>query len=175
MDKTVENWGKELQKRTTGVSLVSQYQDRFIFSMAQVGKLRNLQPRNNPYFLGKQKEGEVDIPEELFAFLAVPAEIDVWYYGDASSNSIEREYAFELRFYGGSLEAPQVTVLYGLVSGIKEVIVHSNINNYVCKLPRGFSVASLVQLLTSGSLLEFVFENCKLTRLQEERLRRFGL
>jgi len=155
-------------------SLIAKAQDKFILSMAQVGKLKNLKKGSNPYFVGRKQDGEVDVPEEFFKLLQVPADVDVWYYGD-SSDSFNRGHAFELRFYGGELEAPQVSVFYGAVSGIQEVVVHSAKNNFVCKVPSGFNMDSLVTLLSSGSLLRFVLDNCKLTKGQEERLRKFGL
>jgi len=155
-------------------SIISKAQNKFILSMAQVGKLKNLKKGSNPYYLGKQQNGVVDVPDELFKLLQIPGEIDVWYYGDSASSS-GRGHAFELRVYGGDLEAPQVSVFYGVVSGIVEIVVHSARNNFVCKVPVGFNIDSLVELLSSGSLLRFVLDNCRLSKGQKERLLRYGL
>ena len=145
-----------------------------VFSMAMVGRLDELQQGVEvPFYEDGKVSGYVKIPDEIFKLKGASDCTDVWYFGDSTFGSGQRKFAFELRLYGG-LEVPGIRVYYGHDSGILEVVVESW-SNFVCDPPAGFSIESLIKIITLGSLSKFVFDFGRLNKFQKERLLTVGL
>jgi len=150
-------------------SSIKAMQKKYVFSMARLGHLIDLKDGDlNSYYQGNEEVGKIDLPHDFFNLNSVPnLMVEVWYYGNATSNG--RDHAFELRLYGS--EVPWITILYGAMSGIKEVIVHG----YKCKPPEGFSLASFAVVLREDMLKSFVLRYGHLSRNDIQRINKWGL
>ena len=147
-----------------------------IYSMAKLGSLKAL-PRNKriPYkLLGSNlPAGEVDLPQDFSNLLDVADDWHVWFNGDAPTG----KPAFRLESVGSN---------HGLLSGIKFLFgVNSEITqlqlesafSFICNVPAGFTVNSLVKLLSSDerTLDEFVLKYGVLNKVQKEFIQKKGL
>jgi len=167
-----EMLGKKINLHETTDS----WQSKYIWSMAQLGSLKDL-PRNQslPYLreASKHEYGRVDFPQELFDLLLVARDWDVWFNGDVPQGKA----AFRLKVTG---------VYHNLISGVEFLYgVNSNISalkfqsafDFGVNVPVGFSVKQLIELLRADekTLIDFVLKYGVLNKVQREFIQKKGL
>jgi len=83
--------------------------------------------------------------------------------------------AFEVRISGSGIHIPEVKFTWGKVTGMASLSFQGFIKTYPSSIPEGFSIDSLIELLTKGSIKQFVINHALLTESGREEVMKLSL
>jgi hypothetical protein len=113
----------------------------------------------------------VKLPEEFYRLNGHGFRVDIWI---PTYSETDKESAFSVEI-GGVNDASLVKFTWGLFTGIATLSFRGVMAEYQSTIPEGFTIDDLVELLTVGSVQQFVLDNARLTKNQVEFIRRRGL
>jgi hypothetical protein len=94
---------------------------------------------------------------------------------EGSSNSeIIKPSAFEVRM-SGEIDIPGVCFTWGKITGIASLSFEGVKKTYQVSIPEGFTLDSLLELLTKGSIRQFVIEHAMLSQKGRDEVEKYGI
>jgi len=181
MDTNLYYWWVNQNTQRNRQWLRSAIEMNEIFSMAQLGSLSSLKfGEKNIYYRGRghTAEGSVLVPKELEKLLQVSVvqDADVWLNDNFPRGIGGKEHGLRIQLRGDFYTVSCIWIWYGFESGVL-ALEFDGTQHFICDIPKGFDLDSLVILLNAGEEKweEFVLANGKLNQKQQTRLREVGL
>ena len=142
--------------------------------LAWVNGLDNYQPGDDvPVCYDGKNKGTIKLPAEFYKLTnqGFMVRIRVPILAETIMQT-----AFEVSIRGGGrIKIPEVRFTWGKVTGIASLSFQGVMKPYQSSIPEGFGIDSLVELLTKGTIRQFVMEHALLTENDRDEIIRFSL
>ena len=141
--------------------------------IAWVNNLENYQPDDDvPVSYDGKNKGTINLPAEFYKLnnhgFMVRIRVPIF------SEKI-MPVAFEVIISSSRVKIQEIRFTWGKITGIASLSFQGLMKSYQSSIPIGFSIDSLVALLTKGTIRQFVMNYAMLTENDKDEIIRFSL